>query len=116
MKEFLFSYGTLQKEKVQVAVFGRSLTGSEDILIGYVISRIEITDESFLSRREQKEQLTLVPSGDKDGKTDGMVFAVSEDELVLADKFEPDNYERIEVRLESGKQAWVYLAAKLRSA
>ncbi len=114
MKEYLFSYGTLQKEEIQFALFGRSLTGSRDVLIGYEISATEITDEAFLLRGEQKEQLTLVPSGDKEGKIEGTVFIVSEDELVLADKYEPGSYERIKVGLESGKQAWVYLAAEIR--
>lgn len=91
------------------------MTGSRDVLIGYTISPIEITDESFLSKGEQKEQSTLVPLGAKEGKIEGTVFVVSEEELLLADRYEPDNYERIQVRLESGKQAWVYLAAEIRT-
>jgi Gamma-glutamyl cyclotransferase, AIG2-like len=114
VKEYLFSYGTLQEEEVQFALFGRSLTGFSDMLIGYEISPIEITDEAFLSRGEETEQLTLVPSRDKQGKIEGTVFEVSEDELFLAEKYEPHNYKRIKVRLESGKQAWVYLAAETR--
>jgi hypothetical protein len=44
MKEYLFSYGTLQKEKVQSDLFGRLLTGTKDILRGYKTSSIKITD------------------------------------------------------------------------
>ena len=31
----LFSYGTLQDKKVQIANFGRELVGREDVLPGY---------------------------------------------------------------------------------
>ena len=31
----LFSYGTLQQEDVQLATFGRRLTGVSDALVGY---------------------------------------------------------------------------------
>jgi hypothetical protein len=47
MKEYLFSYGTLQKEKVQIDLFGRILAGSNDVLKGYRVSTIEITDENI---------------------------------------------------------------------
>jgi hypothetical protein len=33
--EFLFSYGTLQLEAVQMATFGRQLTGTSDALRGF---------------------------------------------------------------------------------
>lgn len=39
----LFSYGTLQQKQVQLANFGRELTGSKDILQGYVVGEIKIT-------------------------------------------------------------------------
>ncbi len=111
MREYLFSYGTLQKNEVQLELFGRLLTGTQDILNGYKVSSNEITDESFLSRGEQKHQLTLVSSGDKEVNVEGTVFEITEDELLLADKYEPEEYKRVKVTLESGKQAWVYLAA-----
>src|SRR5258705_12516192 len=110
MKELLFSYGTLQKEKVQVELFGRLLHGTKDILEGYKISSIEIKDEAFLSKGENKYQQTLIPSNNKIDKVEGMVFEISEEELLLADKYEPDNYKRIKVTLRSGKKAWIYLA------
>jgi len=110
MKEFLFSYGTLQKEKIQVELFGRLLHGREDVLEGYKISSIEIEDEAFLSKGEDTYQRTLIPSNNKTDKIEGTVFEISEEELLLADKYEPDNYKRIKVMLRSGKQAWIYTA------
>ena len=61
MKELLFSYGTLQKEKVQMELFGRLLQGTKDVLEAYKISFIEIKDEAFLSKGEDKQQRTLIP-------------------------------------------------------
>ena len=108
MKENLFSYGTLQKEKVQLELFGRLLNGAKDILGGYKLSPVEIKDASFLAKGEDKYQLTLVPS--KGDAIEGMVFEISAEELLLADKYEPENYKRIKVALESGKKAWIYVA------
>jgi gamma-glutamylcyclotransferase (GGCT)/AIG2-like uncharacterized protein YtfP len=110
MKELLFSYGTLQKEKVQMELFGRLLQGTKDVLEVYKISFIEIKDEAFLSKGEDKQQRTLIPSNNKADRIEGSVFEISEEELLLADKYEPANYKRIKVMLRSGKQAWIYLA------
>ena len=109
MKESLFSYGTLQKEKVQLELFGRILTGSKDILKGHKVSSIEIKDESFLSKGEQTYHLIAIISDDKKDSIEGTVFEISEEELFLADKYEPVEYKRVKVMLESGKQAWVYV-------
>jgi gamma-glutamylcyclotransferase (GGCT)/AIG2-like uncharacterized protein YtfP len=108
MKELLFSYGTLQKEKVQLELFGRLLNGAKDILGGYKLSPVEIKDESFLAKGEDKYQLTLIPS--KDEIVEGTIFEISEEELLLADRYEPENYKRIKVTLRSGKEAWIYVA------
>ena len=53
MSEYLFSYGTLQKEKVQIKLFGRTLRGCNDILCGYKLKRVEITDDDFLASGEE---------------------------------------------------------------
>src|SRR4030095_16288179 len=110
MKEYLFSYGTLQKEKVQMDLFGRSVTGSNDVLRGYKVSTIEITDEIFLSKGEGKYQKTLIVSGSNDIVI-GTVLEINGEELLIADKYEPENYKWIKVQLESGKEAWIYAAA-----
>lgn len=109
--EYLFSYGTLQKEKVQIELFGRKLQGSPDSLRGHTLSTIEITDESFLAKGEDKYQQTLIISEDTNDIINGTVFQVTEEELFLADKYEPDGYKRVSVVLESGKAAWIYLVA-----
>src|ERR1700759_4932618 len=110
MTEYLFSYGTLQKEKVQIDLFGRKLNSSNDALPGYKIATIEIKDETFLAKGEDKYQKTLTSSKDKNDRIKGTVLELTEDELLTADKYEPDNYKRIKVVLESGKEAWIYIA------
>ena len=107
MSEYLFSYGTLQKADVQLKLFGRLLNGTTDGLVGYKTSEVEITDDAFLAKGEQSTQLTVVVSdGDRIG---GMVFEVTTDEFAHADTYEPGEYSRVSVTLESGIRAWVYL-------
>ena len=110
MSENLFSYGTLQEERVQLKLFGRLLSGSKDILAGYKLSEIEIKDETFLAKGEKKFQQTLIPTDDDVDIIEGTVFEVSGEELRLSDEYEPENYKRIEVELESGRKSWVYVA------
>jgi gamma-glutamylcyclotransferase (GGCT)/AIG2-like uncharacterized protein YtfP len=85
---------------------------AKDTLIGYKLFSIEIKDKSFLSKGEQKYQQTAVLSKDNSETVEGAVFEISKEELLSADKYEPDNYERIKIRLQSGKEAWIYIAVK----
>lgn len=112
MKENLFSYGTLQKEKVQLELFGRILQGSGDTLKGYRLSTIEIKDESILSKSEQKYHLIAVSSKDKNDFIKGIVFELTEKELIIADEYETDDYKRVKAVLASGKETWVYVAVE----
>ena len=45
----LFSYGTLQQENVQLATFSRKLTGSPDVLVGYRLDEIAISDPAVVA-------------------------------------------------------------------
>ena len=110
MSENLFSYGTLQRDDVQLELFGRLLHGTKDILKNYKIASIEIKDESFLAKGEERFQKTLVISEDDADFIEGTIFELSAKELSLADTYEPDNYHRIQVTLQSGKEAWIYRA------
>jgi gamma-glutamylcyclotransferase (GGCT)/AIG2-like uncharacterized protein YtfP len=112
MKENLFSYGTLQKDKVQLELFGRLVNGTMDALRGYKLSTIEIKDESVLSKSEQQYHLIAIPSSDKNDIIEGIVLEISEEELHIADNYETDDYKRVKVQLESGKASWIYIAVK----
>ncbi len=106
--QYLFSYGTLQKSETQLKLLGRLLKGSNDTLKGYKTANIVIEDKLFLTIEGSQQLSAVVSSGDK---IDGMVFEVSSEEIDMVDQYEPSNYERINVTLRSGKQAWLYLAA-----
>ena len=110
MNELLFSYGTLQKAEVQRALFGRTLNGAQDMLAGYALAFVEIKDESFLARGEEKTQLTAIISKNDADRIAGTVLEISAAELRLIDEYEPDNYRRIKIALQSGKEAWIYVA------
>jgi gamma-glutamylcyclotransferase (GGCT)/AIG2-like uncharacterized protein YtfP len=110
MSEYLFSYGTLQLEKVQLESFGRKLNGTKDSLKGYRLTQLEITDENVLQQSEQQFHPMAIPSNNIDDKVDGVVFEITEEELQQADKYEVADYKRISVILESGKQAWIYVS------
>lgn len=94
----LFSYGTLQDKDVQIANFGRELTGREDALPGYL--------------RRQGRHANAEESSDPADAVPGIVFEVTVEELAAADRYEAAaDYRRISVRLRSGVQAWVYVRA-----
>jgi gamma-glutamylcyclotransferase (GGCT)/AIG2-like uncharacterized protein YtfP len=96
----LFSYGTLRNKSVQIANFGRELTGREDVLPGYI-------REAGGSR-----YANLEPSSHTEAAVSGTVFEITQQELAAADRYEAGaDYHRISVTLGSGDRAWVYLRA-----
>jgi predicted alpha/beta hydrolase family esterase len=109
--EYLFSYGTLQQDNVQLATFGRLLDGSVDSLPGYMLSMLEITDPEVITTSGLRFHPVVTKSGDPGSKVPGMVFKITPDELLAADRYEVSDYERISVRLQSGIEAWVYVKA-----
>ena len=108
---FLFSYGTLQQEKVQLTMFGRLLRGHADELIAFEQSLFEVEDPDFVRESGKSLHAIVRFNGQSDSRVGGMVFEVTEDELSLADGYEPEGYKRISTTLASGKQAWVYADA-----
>ncbi len=106
----LFSYGTLQQADVQIDLFGRRLDGETDALTGYVAGTLTITDESVAALGGEETYLVLRPGG-PDDRIAGVALYLSDAELVAADAYETDDYRRITVTLESGREAFVYVAA-----
>jgi gamma-glutamylcyclotransferase (GGCT)/AIG2-like uncharacterized protein YtfP len=107
----LFSYGTLRQRDVQLATFGRELEGRLDAIVGYDLNWITITDPHVIETSGSARHPILNPSTDPDATVEGMVFDVSTAELLAADDYEVDDYERVEVPLRSGVSAWVYVWA-----
>lgn len=105
----LFSYGTLQKEQVQIETFGRILKGEKDILSGYTIEMLEITDPEVLRKSDQKYHPILVFSGNPEDEVEGVLFEVTPEEILQADAYEVDEYKRIETVFRSGKTGFIYV-------
>ena len=109
---FLFSYGTLREERVQLSTFGRRLRGENDALPGYEPSVVKIEDARFVASSGRSHHANVVPSGRADSRVAGTVFEVSDAELAAADRYEaPAAYARTSVVLASGRQAWLYVHA-----
>ena len=105
----LFSYGTLQKEQVQLETFGRILRGEKDILIGYQLKMLEIKDPEVLRKSNQKYHPILEFSGDSAHEVEGVLFEVSNEEILQAEEYEVDDYKRIETAFKSGKKGFIYV-------
>ena len=107
--EYLFAYGTLQTEAVQLSTFGRRLEGTEDALDGYRLRIMRIDDQEFVAASGTADHRNLEFTGDPKDSVDGTVFKVSLSELEQSDTYEPEGYERVLVQLRSGLKAWVYM-------
>ena len=107
----LFSYGTLQLESVQLSSFRRRLDGEPDAMTGYARTMVEITDPDVLAASGERFHPIVSPSSDPSDEVAGMVFRISADELAAADHYEVADYVRVQVRLKSGRDAWVYVKA-----
>lgn len=109
--EYLFSYGTLQKDKVQLETFGRLLKGTKDTLLGYKLSTIVIVDEDVLAKSGQEIHLLAMPSEVVTDRIDGVIYEITHQELLAADGYETDAYQRVRLRFESGQEAWIYVGS-----
>ena len=106
---YLFSYGTLQQEAVQLAAFGRRLEGTPDSLIGYRVVMVQVRDQDFIAKSGAVQHRNLQYTGDTSDTIEGTVFAVTSKELEQADAYEPFDYKRVLVKLNSGLDAWIYV-------
>lgn len=107
----LFSYGTLQQPEVQLANYGRELEGRPDTLIGYRLEQLVIDDPNVVEVSGKAVHTIARATGDTAERITGTVFELSEAELRSTDAYETQAYSRIEVSLESGRIAFVYVAA-----
>jgi Gamma-glutamyl cyclotransferase, AIG2-like len=107
----LFSYGTLRQENVQLATFGRLLDGRPDSLAGFALSPMTITDPHVIATSGAGVHTIARPGGNPGERIAGMVFILTPAEIEAADRYEAGPIERILVRVESGAEAFVYVAA-----
>jgi hypothetical protein len=112
LTERLFSYGTLQLEAVQMATFGRQLTGTRDVLPGFEATTLEIDDPATVSLSGKTHHAIAKFTGRSSDSVSGTVFAVTPEEIQNADKYEVAAYKRVAVLLRSGVRAWAYVDAR----
>lgn len=113
--EFLFSYGTLQLEAVQMATFGRPLSGTKDALQGFELVLLKIEDERVIAISGKAHHNMARFTGRDSDVVSGTVFAVTPDEIQKADKYEVAAVKRVAVVLQSGLRAWAYVDARFPS-
>jgi gamma-glutamylcyclotransferase (GGCT)/AIG2-like uncharacterized protein YtfP len=109
--ELIFSYGTLQDRAVQLANFGRELSGSSDSLLGYSVSLVAIRDPGVVATSGKTHHSIAECSANLADEVRGMVFRITPTELAAADRYEVPEYTRALVTLKSGLQAWAYVRA-----
>jgi hypothetical protein len=107
----LFSYGTLRDNAVQMANFGRLLSGRADSLPGYTLLPIAIRDPAVVALSGKSQHMIAKPSNAGD-EVSGVVFEITAEELAAADRYEVAEYTRVLVTLKSGVQSWVYVGAR----
>ena len=61
---WLFSYGTLRQLDVQRALFGRALEGHSDVLRGYTVSPLRITDADVIAKSGTADHTVVHATGD----------------------------------------------------
>lgn len=106
----LFSYGTLQVEKVQLETFGRKLKGAPDFLVGYTLKDIVIRDEKVVEISGTDTHTMAVKSQNASDSIQGYVYEITGEELMHSDDYEAVEYKRVKVTLKSGQEAWVYVS------
>lgn len=98
-KIVLFSYGSLQQQEVQLSLYKRVLKGDEDQLKGFKLAE-ELLYDQYPIIIETKDNIDLIS---------GYVFEITLEELKFTDDYEGEHYRRIQVKLESGREAWCYV-------
>ena len=105
----LFSYGTLQMREVQLGNYGRPLDGEPDALVGYRLEVLPDRDPDAVRVSGTKTHMVVRKTDDPADRVAGVVFMLTAQELAATDRYEGSDYVRAELKLESGRQALVYV-------
>lgn len=108
-KHLLFSYDTLRSQDLQLQHYGRKLEGIEDTLSGYTLKDSTVNGVSMNRNSNTNSPQIAIKSQEKNGKIEGMVFEMTGEELVEADKMAAPNSIRILATTDAGVEVWVYV-------
>ncbi len=106
----LFAYGTLRKNDVQRALFGRTLDGHPDALVGYSLAPLRITDANVIATSGSDRHTIARETNQSQDRVPGTVFSLTPEELALADEYEVADCKRVTAQLASGIKAFVYVS------
>ncbi len=98
----VFAYGTLKDGKIRKYLLSRNVPAKKDSLSGFRIDQISLDGICYpVAIRDPFNKKVI----------HGVFFKVNEREIKLLDEYESDAYKRIQVILNSGKEAWLYIKA-----
>jgi hypothetical protein len=112
---YLFSYGTLQIEALQLEILGRVLTGFADGLPFFTQSVLEVIDGLHVAASRKVRYPIARYSGRHTDVVLGTALRVTMAELRKTDGYEGAAYKRVACVLRSGVCAWVYVDARSSS-
>lgn len=105
----LFSYGTLQRREVQLANYGRPLDGLPDALLGYRLEKLPDRDPNAVRISGTATHMVVRKTGNPADRVPGVIFLLTAKELAATDQYEGTDYGRVELTLDSGRRAFVYV-------
>lgn len=108
----IFSYGTLQYPHVQQALLNREISGHEDALPKYTLTKINNSNHEAVKLSGDSVHFLAVYTGNDADKVSGKVYEIEESDLDHLDAYEVPDYQRVPVRLESDELAWLYVNAE----
>ena len=106
----VFSYGTLRQENVQQALYGRKVETTDDVLEGWRLDWVEITDPEVIAA-SGSDRHPILRKGDAQDRVIGAYLQLTDEELATTDAYEVEDYSRILIKLASGVEAFVYVAS-----
>ena len=111
-KHFLFSYGTLQLEKVQIENYGRLLKGNKDRLMNYKLGQLKITDPDVIKKSGKNYHPIAIRTENQNDFIEGTIYELTNEELKASDDYEVNEYERVLEVFSSKQEAWIYVAKR----
>jgi hypothetical protein len=95
-----------------MAAFGRRLTGTSDALRGFELVSLQIEDQRVVAISGTSRHTMAKFTGRSSDVVAGTTFAVTEEEIQNADRYEVAAVVRVSVTLQSGVRAWAYVDAR----
>jgi hypothetical protein len=100
----LFSYGTLQEDRVQLSTFGRLLRGQRDELPGFEPSLVR--NPAIVRATGKTHHANAMYTGHQKSSVRGTLFEISDGELAAGDEYErAAGYKRIQITPASAREA-----------